>query len=176
MLSWWLHDKLLLVGTLDLWYVHPSPPLARNHMTIPLASIPHLHSTTTQPFHTTLLIAYLRASPTRSFLSLSGWLETWLDPFCTFFLSWTRSAHLWTHPRENTAPDPPSKEDTPPASPPKCDAGPRRGRACRRRCDDSELGEPVTTLQPVVVQQGSGGRVVYIMHDALCKQVDFQLL
>ena len=40
MLSWWLYDQLLLVGTLVLWYVHHFPPLASNHMTIP-----GLHST-----------------------------------------------------------------------------------------------------------------------------------
>ena len=34
-LSWWLYDQLLLVGTLVLWYVHHFPPLACNHMTIP---------------------------------------------------------------------------------------------------------------------------------------------
>ena len=39
-LSWWLYDQLLLVGTLVLWYVHHFPPLASNHMTIP-----GLHST-----------------------------------------------------------------------------------------------------------------------------------
>ena len=42
-LSSWLYDKLLLVGTLALWYVHPFPPLACNHMTIPgLYSTPPL--------------------------------------------------------------------------------------------------------------------------------------
>ena len=42
-LSWWLYDQLLLVGTLALWYVHPFPPLACNHMTIPgLYSTPPL--------------------------------------------------------------------------------------------------------------------------------------
>ena len=35
MLSSWLYDQLLLVGTLALWYVHPFPPLACNHMIIP---------------------------------------------------------------------------------------------------------------------------------------------
>ena len=34
-LSWWFHDQLLLVGTLVLWYVHHSPLLASNQMTIP---------------------------------------------------------------------------------------------------------------------------------------------
>ena len=44
MLSWWLYDQLLLVGTLVLWYVHPFPPLACNHMTIPgLYSTPPLN-------------------------------------------------------------------------------------------------------------------------------------
>ena len=44
MLSWWLYDKLLLVGTLVLWYVHHFPPLACNHMTIPgLYSTPPLN-------------------------------------------------------------------------------------------------------------------------------------
>ena len=43
-LSWWLYDQLLLVGTLALWYVHPFPPLACNHMTIPgLYSTPPLN-------------------------------------------------------------------------------------------------------------------------------------
>ena len=43
-LSWWLNDKLLLVGTLDLWYVHHFPPLASNHLTIPgLYSTPPLN-------------------------------------------------------------------------------------------------------------------------------------
>ena len=42
-LSSWLHDKLLLVGTLVLWYMHHSPPLACSHMTIPsLSSAPPL--------------------------------------------------------------------------------------------------------------------------------------
>ena len=42
-LSWWLYDQLLLVGTLVLWYVHPFPPLACNHMTTPsLYSTPPL--------------------------------------------------------------------------------------------------------------------------------------
>ena len=40
----------------------------------------------------------------------------------------------------------------------------------------SELGQPVTTLQPVLVQQGSGGRVVSIMLGASRKQVRSQLL
>ena len=43
-LSWWLYDQLLLVGTLVLWYVHHFPPLASNHMTIPgLYSTPPLN-------------------------------------------------------------------------------------------------------------------------------------
>ena len=62
------------------------------------------------------------------------------------------------------------------AAPPQGDLDRRRGRACRRRCDDSELGEPVTNLQLVPVEQGSGGRVVYIMLGASRKQVLLQLL
>ena len=43
-LSWWLYDQLLLVGTLVLWYVHHFPPLASNHLTIPgLYSTPPLN-------------------------------------------------------------------------------------------------------------------------------------
>ena len=43
-LSWWLYDQLILVGTLVLWYVHHFPPLASNHMTIPgLYSTPPLN-------------------------------------------------------------------------------------------------------------------------------------
>ena len=46
-LSSWLYDQLLLVGTLVLWYVHPFPPLACNHMTIPgLYSTPPLNPST----------------------------------------------------------------------------------------------------------------------------------
>ena len=59
---------------------------------------------------------------------------------------------------------------------PQGDLGPRRGRACRRLYDDSELGEPVTTHQPVPVQQGSGGRVTYILLYAPRKQVRRRLL
>ena len=44
MLSRGLYEQLLLVGTLALWYVHPFPPLACNHMTIPgLYSTPPLN-------------------------------------------------------------------------------------------------------------------------------------
>ena len=35
MLSSWLYDQLLLVGTLVLWYVHHFPPLACNHVSTP---------------------------------------------------------------------------------------------------------------------------------------------
>jgi hypothetical protein len=42
-LSSWRYDQLLLVSTLALWYVHPFPPLACNHMTTPsLYSTPPL--------------------------------------------------------------------------------------------------------------------------------------
>ena len=87
-LSSWLYDKLFLVGTLVLWYLHHFPLLACNHMTIPgLYSAPPL-------IHSLRLYFTPTDGPLRpAILWLWGRLETWLDPSSTVSLSLTRSAH-----------------------------------------------------------------------------------
>ena len=87
-LSSWLYDKLFLVGTLVLKYVHHFPLLTCNHMTIPglYSTPPLMHSL--RPYFTPT------HGPLRpAILWPWGRLETWQGPPSTFSLSLTRSAH-----------------------------------------------------------------------------------
>jgi len=83
-LSWWLYDQLLLVGTLVLWYVHHFPPLACNHMTIPgLYSAPPLNpsirpylSPTYEPLRPDLVAIWVAGDMAGSILYLIFELDT----------------------------------------------------------------------------------------------------
>ena len=83
-LSWWLYDQLLLVGTLVLWYVHHFPPLACNHMTIPgLYSAPPLNpsirpylSPTYEPLRPDLVAIWVAGDMAGSILYLLFELDT----------------------------------------------------------------------------------------------------
>ena len=89
-LSWWLYDQLLLVGTLALWYVHPFPPLACNHMTIPgLYSTPPLNhsirpylSPTYGPLRPDLVAIWVAGDMAGSILHLLFELDTLSTSFC----------------------------------------------------------------------------------------------
>ena len=74
-------------------------------------------------------------------------------------------------PRENAAPDPPFFFRRCGASPAEGDAGPRRGLECRRRCDDSELGERLINPQPVPVLEVWRDGMDLIKFGDRCKQV-----
>ena len=89
-LSWWLYDQLLLVGTLVLWYVHHFPPLASNHLTIPgLYSTPPLNhsirpylSPTYEPLRPDLVAIWVAGDMAGSILHLLFELDTPNASFC----------------------------------------------------------------------------------------------
>ena len=90
MLSSWRYDQLLLVSTLALWYVHPSPPLACNHMTIiGLYSTPPLNpsirpylSPTYEPLRPDLVAIWVAGDMAGSMLYLLFELDTLSAPLC----------------------------------------------------------------------------------------------
>jgi hypothetical protein len=89
-LSNWLNDQLLLVGTLAQWYVHHFPPLARNHLTIPgLYSTPPLNpsirpylSPTYEPLRPDLVAIWVAGDVAGSILYVLFELDTLSASLC----------------------------------------------------------------------------------------------